>query len=175
MTGSGIPHEVRHGRFDHSKPFPGDRGIRFLHKDSPYELSETALKKVMVSYCGEIVMPQLRKDTGAIQKRDSPKNAPKAELKRMPADLIEACTEGNIEAARKFIESGADIDAKDGHGNTPLMHACRNCNLELVRLLLESGCDTTITDKYQKRAIDIAEDWGYPSIVEILKEYMEDK
>ncbi len=66
---------------------------------------------------------------------------------------------GNVEAVRKFLARGADINARDEHGHTPLMLACRNCHLEVVKLLLESGCDFTLTDRYSKKAIDIAEDW----------------
>jgi hypothetical protein len=175
LTGSGIPHELREGKFPHTKPFPGDHGIRFLHADSPYELPETALKKVIAAYRGEIVMPDLRDGTEKIPGEGSPHYVRESEQRKMPADLMEACIEGNIEAARKFLKRGDDINIKDSHGNTPLMHACRNCNVDLVKLLVKNGCDVTITDKYSKRAIDIAQDWGYPSIVEILKKLMEHK
>lgn len=176
MSGAGIPAEIREGRFDHANAFPGDHGIRFLHKDSPYELSESALKSVIAEYRGQTVMPQLD-ETSEEQFEGAgtdvvPRNG---EAKKAPANLMEACILGNVEAVRKFLAQGADINARDEYGNTPLMLACRNCHLDVVKFLLESGCDFTLTDRYSKKAIDIAEDWGYPTIVELLKAYGADR
>ena len=50
-----------------------------------------------------------------------------------------------VQLARFFIENGADINAKDGHGYTPLQHVIMSRNYilysEMARLLLESGVD----------------------------------
>jgi hypothetical protein len=176
MSGSGIPAEIREGKFDHSNPFPGDHGIRFLHEDSPYELSESALKLVIAQYYGQTVMPYFDKTSeeqfGASDTDVIPRNG---EAKKVPANLMEACIVGDIKAATEFLARGADINGRDEYGNTPLMLACRNCHLEVVKLLLESGCDFTLTDRYSKKAIDIAEDWGYPTIVELLKAHGADR
>lgn len=176
MSGSGIPAEIREGRFDHANPFPGDHGIRFLRKDSPYELSESALKSVVAEYQGQAVMPHLDETRDERAEGAGTDVVPRnGEAKKAPANLMEACILGNVEAVRKFLAQGADINARDEYGNTPLMLACRNCHLDVVKFLLESGCDFTLTDRYSKKAIDIAEDWGYPTIVELLKEYGADR
>ncbi len=176
MSGSGIPREIREGRFDHANPFPGDHGIRFLHKDSPYELSESALKSVIAEYQGQAVMPHLDETPDERVEGAGTDAVPRnGEAKKAPANLMEACILGNVEAVRKFLAQGADINARDDYGNTPLMLACRNCHLDVVKFLLESGCDFTLTDRYSKKAIDIAEDWGYPTIVELLKAYGADR
>lgn len=176
MSGSGIPAEILEGRFDHANPFPGDHGIRFLHKDSPYELSESALKSVIAQYRGRTVMPHPDERSEDLPENlDSDVVPRNGEAKKAPANLMEACIVGNVEAVRKFLAQGADINARDEHGHTPLMLACRNCHLEVVKLLLKSGCDFTLTDRYSKKAIDIAQDWGYPTIVELLKAYGADR
>lgn len=148
--------------------------MRFLHKDSPYELSEGALKEVVASYKGQLVMPQLDKPSDAPRDLVPHKSSTNASVRTVATNLIEACIAGDVEAVRELLDRGADINSKDIHGNTPLMHACRNCHLELVELLLDRGCDTAVKDKYSKRAIDIAEDWGYPTLVELLKSYCHD-
>ncbi len=171
MSGSGIPREVREGELDHTTPLPGDHGLRFLHEDSPYELSESALKEVIAMYKGETIMERIEQCPEHSPQEDVASVGEIVRPSKAPASLMAACIEGNIEAAKEFLAGGADIDARDSYGNTPLMHACRGCHLELVKLLLDSGCDIAATDKYSKQAIDIAEDWGYPTIVELLKKY----
>ncbi|GKT91873.1 ankyrin repeat protein [Colletotrichum tofieldiae] len=46
-----------------------------------------------------------------------------------------------------LIEKGADIEAKDEDGQTPLFHACRFRNDAVARLLIEKGADIEVKDK----------------------------
>lgn len=47
----------------------------------------------------------------------------------------------NVDAVRKAIEKGADIDAKDGNGRTALMKASFMSSLKVAKLLIEQGAD----------------------------------
>ena len=58
-----------------------------------------------------------------------------------------ACWHGHVEAARLLLEKGAAVDAKDEHGQTPLVRACLTGHVEAARLLLEKGADRTLKTK----------------------------
>ena len=46
-----------------------------------------------------------------------------------------AATEGNIEAAKQAIDDGADVNAKNNGGNTPLDWAIKRTHSEIADLL----------------------------------------
>lgn len=50
-------------------------------------------------------------------------------------------------ACSDLLEAGADVNAQDPTGKTPLMHACLNGFKEVVTLLLEYDADADMTDK----------------------------
>lgn len=45
----------------------------------------------------------------------------------------------NVENILYFIERGADVNAKDNYGRTPLHHAAGNPNIEVVKYLTDLG------------------------------------
>jgi len=45
-----------------------------------------------------------------------------------------------------LLEAGANVDAKDPNGHTPLMLACLNGGANTTNLLLEYDADVTIRD-----------------------------
>lgn len=54
---------------------------------------------------------------------------------------------GTVEVVEALLASGADIEARDSKGETPLRRAV-NCNQEhMVRLLLAGGADPLLSDK----------------------------
>ena len=59
--------------------------------------------------------------------------------------FLHGCAEkGDVEAARAFLELGADIDAIElEYGGTPLAAAARSGQAEMVRFLLDQGADPT--------------------------------
>jgi ankyrin repeat protein len=57
-----------------------------------------------------------------------------------------------------LLERGADIEARDDGGNTPLMVAAEQSSTPaILTLLLEKGADPLAEDKYGRRAIDIVQ------------------
>ena len=48
-----------------------------------------------------------------------------------------ACEKGSHDIADLFIKYKANVNQKDGHGNTPLMAACKNGHLGIAQLLLQ--------------------------------------
>ncbi|XP_076082641.1 putative ankyrin repeat protein RF_p14 [Mytilus galloprovincialis] len=59
--------------------------------------------------------------------------------------LTTAAGDGDIEALKLCLQNGADIDYRDGGGQTALMRAANRGHLEICRLLIDRGCkmDTT--------------------------------
>lgn len=195
LSRDGIPEKIRTGEFDHSAPHVGDNDIRFTPTDSPYDLSESALKAILSKYKGERIMPSLAVPS---VRREPEKSEPSPgaevslpsledddtgrrtniqedppEMQAIYGDeLISFTIKGDIPAVRYLLNLGADADHKGSDGKTALMHACRNCNTEIVELLLEFGSDVFTKDKFGKNALDIAADWGYPSLVKLMKAHV---
>ena len=64
--------------------------------------------------------------------------------------LLVAAYQGDLEAARKELDSGANVNASDEYGNTALMLAAEAApgskNADLVKRLLEKGADADVRD-----------------------------
>lgn len=67
--------------------------------------------------------------------------------------LFQAIAQEDNEAVRQAVDSGFDIDQKDGRGRTALHTAVEHGNLEIVRLLLEKGAKVNAKDKYKTTPI----------------------
>ena len=74
----------------------------------------------------------------------------------MKKEWQEATKQGDLEIVRLLLEAGADINSKDGHGQTALMNAAHAGQVELVRLLIEKGADLDVTAKYNLSALMLA-------------------
>ena len=75
-----------------------------------------------------------------------------------------------FEAVKEKITQGADINARDKHGNTALMlAACYNDNLQIIKLLLDEGADINARDKDSGTALMFAAGSnGNPDIITLL-------
>ncbi len=72
-------------------------------------------------------------------------------------DFFSAAREGNLEAVRRALDSGADVNTADRYGSTVLAAAAVNGRLEVVRLLLERGADPNIAETfYGARPLEMA-------------------
>ena len=79
-----------------------------------------------------------------------------------------AVTRGDVEAVRQLLRSGADVDARDRHGQTALMLAAHQGHLEIVEALVGSGADLNVTAKYNLSALMLAVIAGHVAIARLL-------
>jgi cytohesin len=69
--------------------------------------------------------------------------------------IHDASKYGNVEAVKKHLAGGVDVNAKDGNGWTPLIPAAANGRKEVVELLIASGADVNV-----KSAFGTPLDWA---------------
>ncbi|XP_013403535.1 ankyrin repeat domain-containing protein 7-like [Lingula anatina] len=82
------------------------------------------------------------------------------------------CTglKGNAEVAKQqvLLDSGAELNAQDSYGRTPLHRAACTRDENTVRLLLERGADPNITNKDGRTPLHAAAKKGCRDIVKLL-------
>ena len=74
-------------------------------------------------------------------------------LSEADSALRQAITKGDIEAVKQHLAAGADVDAKDMNGETPLTWAA---NKEIAELLIAEGADVNARDKRGKTPLHYA-------------------
>jgi len=74
----------------------------------------------------------------------------------------------NVDASKikYLIERGADVEAKDNNGNTPLHLAVWSNHIETAKLLIERGADLEAKNKYGQTPLDWA---SYKDNIELAK------
>ena len=77
--------------------------------------------------------------------------------------IIKAAQEGNIEAVKQHLAAGADVNAKDENGWTPLNSAAVKGRNQIVKLLIEKGADLNAGTPLISAATD-----GHMEVIELL-------
>jgi ankyrin repeat protein len=81
-----------------------------------------------------------------------------------------AILRGDVEAIERLAAAGADINARDAHGQTGLMLAAQHGHASVVRQLIDRGADLNHTSKYHLSALMLAVINGHASIARALVE-----
>ena len=74
--------------------------------------------------------------------------------------------------AELLIAKGADVDAVDNRGKTPLHWAARWQNPEVAELLIANAANINVVDNRGKTPLDMAREAGHASIAEMLEAAM---
>ena len=83
------------------------------------------------------------------------------------ADLIQ---DGNRQSALELIDEGADVNAAQGDGTTPLHWAVYRIDTELTHRLLEHGADAAAINRYGASPVAEAVKAAHPGLVAMLLE-----
>jgi ankyrin repeat protein len=87
-----------------------------------------------------------------------------------PGDkLLKAAAKGDIEAMKKWLDQGADINYQSSGmlslEQTPLMKAAKNGHLEAVKFLIDKGADISKGNTGKENPITLAAEKDHPEIV----------
>ncbi len=80
-----------------------------------------------------------------------------------------------VDASDLLIRYGADVDAADANGMTPLMHTVGQANVRKVRVLLDSGADPNSQDGMGRRVIDFVplQTRGDKNVLPVIKQLLD--
>ncbi len=70
---------------------------------------------------------------------------PPAEQEAISKSLCQAAKDGDLEQVKKLIAAGADVNAGDERGQTPLHFAARGGYDQIARLLIAQGADVNVS------------------------------
>ncbi|MFP3021113.1 MAG: ankyrin repeat domain-containing protein [Wolbachia sp.] len=80
-----------------------------------------------------------------------------------------------LDAVKLLLSHDANVNAEDKGHWTPLHYAAGTDRLDIVKSLVDAGANLSATDDYGKTPLDIAKDKGHSSIVNYLKERLEEE
>jgi ankyrin repeat protein len=85
--------------------------------------------------------------------------------------LMQACASGNVDIVGVLLEAGADRNAHDGNGLTPLLEAARNGHAPVVARLAATKPNARAVDAQQRNALMLAcLGGGSPELLQALLE-----
>ena len=85
--------------------------------------------------------------------------------------LFRATREGNTDMVRSLVSSpGADVNATDERGSTPLLEAARYGHEDIARVLIAAGANVNAKDKDGKTALMLAVQGNHDEVVRVLKQ-----
>jgi ankyrin repeat protein len=82
-----------------------------------------------------------------------------------------AAGSGDIEAVKQFIAAGADVNAKDSRGWTPLHPAATYGRKEVVELLIANGADVNAKDVGGETPLDVPIEYGGTETIDLLRKH----
>lgn len=85
--------------------------------------------------------------------------------------LFRATREGNTDMVRSLVSApGADVNATDERGSTPLLEAARYGHDDIARILIAAGADLNVKDNDGKTALMLAVQGNHDEVVRVLKQ-----
>ena len=86
-------------------------------------------------------------------------------------ELFRATREGNTDMVRALLSSpGADVNATDERGSTPLLEAARYGHEDVCLVLIAAGANLKAKDRDGKTALMLAVQGNHDEVVRVLKQ-----
>ncbi len=82
--------------------------------------------------------------------------------------LFVACGKGHVDAARRLLDEGAEVDRANKYGATPLFVACERGHVDAARLLLDNGADVHKASNKNRTPLHAASYEGHIETVRLL-------
>lgn len=82
--------------------------------------------------------------------------------------LHEAALTGNLEAVKRHVAGGADLNIKDDFGSTPLIVAATFGKTDVAKALLDAGADLHVGNNEGSTPLHVASFLCYPDMVDAL-------
>ena len=84
------------------------------------------------------------------------------------AQLVDAVKAGDQTTVRSLIEKGADVNAGEADGTTPLHWAAYHSDLAIAEILVGAGATATTANRYLVRPLSLAAVGGNAALLELL-------
>ena len=75
----------------------------------------------------------------------------------------------SLDQVKDLIRLGADVNARNNHGDTALMRACQGGHADTVKMLIEHGADVNAKDKEGKTSLQWARINGHTDLAQFLE------
>ena len=85
--------------------------------------------------------------------------------------IHDAATEGDIEAVKKHLAAGTDVNAKDDWNVTPLGYAASHGHKEIAELLIAAGADVNAKNDDGRTPLDSAIKDKHTEIGDLLRKH----
>jgi len=118
----------------------------------------TTISAVVLVGCGES-----QQSTPPVEAKPEPPTAKAPDI-----SIHDAAIGGNIEAVKKHLAAGANVNAKDMFGETPFHKAALGGRKEIVELLIAKGADVNAKNEKGFTPMDHAAIWDHKEIVDLL-------
>ena len=81
--------------------------------------------------------------------------------------IHDVASDGDIENLKILIQRGADLNAKNDEGWSPLHYAVGENHLEVVKLLLDAGANVNVKENRGISPLDFASMFGFFEIMKL--------
>lgn len=80
-------------------------------------------------------------------------------------ELFDACQDHDLNRVKAALAAGADVNARDAQGQTPLHFSAMQGKTETVKVLLDHRADPTIADAFDRTSESMAAEHGSLAMV----------
>ena len=125
-------------------------------KAKQFDAALSAFQKLLDDYPASSIIPSTKQ---MIERAEKAKDANL---------FLKAIKKGDIERIKKLISQGADVNAKDNRGMTPLHKAAYYGRRQMAKVLIAKGANVNETDTAGQTPLHIAANFGAKFVPELL-------